>query len=64
MATKRMNEQWRRIRDRIKAVWSDAEFSDKEMKQTRGNLDKMINLIHEKTGDPRSEIRQKVYGLY
>ena len=64
MATKRMNEQWRRIRDRIKAVWSDAEFSDKEMKQTRGNLDKMINLIHEKTGDPRSEIRQMVYGLF
>lgn len=64
MATKRMNEQWRRIRDRIKAVWDDAEFTDKEMKKTRGNLQKMVNLIHEKTGEPRPEIRQKVYGLY
>jgi hypothetical protein len=63
MATKRMNETWYRIRDRIKEAWSDAEFSDKEMKKTRGNLQKMVNLIHAKTGDPRPEIRQKVVGL-
>ena len=64
MATKRMNEQWARIRDRVKAVWGDAEFTNKELKKTRGNLQKMVNLIHEKTGDPPAEIRQKVYGLY
>ena len=64
MATKRMNEQWARIRDRIKAVWSDADLTNKEMKRTRGNLQKMVNLIHEKTGEPRKEIRQTVYGLY
>lgn len=63
MATKRMNETWYRIRDRIKEAWSDTEFNDKEMKKTRGNLTKMVNLIHEKTGDPRPEIRQKVVGL-
>ncbi len=63
MATKRMNEQWYRIRDRIKRAWSDAEFSDKEMKKTRGSLRKMVNLIHEKTGDPRPQIRQRVVGL-
>jgi hypothetical protein len=63
MATKRMNETWYRIRDRIKAVWSDTEFTDKEMKKTRGNLRKMVNLIHAKTGDPRPEIRQKVVSL-
>lgn len=63
MATKRMNETWYRIRDRIKEAWSDAEFNDKEMKKTRGNLTKMVNLIHAKTGDPRPEIRQKVVGL-
>ncbi len=63
MATKRMNETWYRIRDRIKEAWSDTEFNDKEMKKTRGNLTKMVNLIHAKTGDPRPEIRQKVVGL-
>ncbi len=63
MATKRMNEQWFRIRDRIKQAWNDAEFDDKEMKKTRGNLTKMVNLIHETTGEPRPEIRQKVVGL-
>ncbi|MEP0548982.1 MAG: hypothetical protein ABJF88_18760 [Rhodothermales bacterium] len=63
MATQRMNETWYRIRDRIKEAWSDAEFNDKEMKKTRGNLTKMVNLIHAKTGDPRPEIRQKVVGL-
>ena len=64
MATKRMNDQWARIRDRIKAVWSDADLTNKEMKRTRGNLQKLVNLIHEKTGQPRAEIRQTVYGLY
>ncbi len=63
MATKRMNETWYRIRDRIKEAWSDTEFNDKEMKKTRGNLTKMVNMIHAKTGDPRPEIRQKVVGL-
>ena len=63
MATKRMNEQWYRIRDRIKAAWADAEFDDKEMKKTRGNLGKMVNLIHEKTGDPRPDIRKRVVGM-
>ncbi len=63
MATKRMNEQWYRIRDRIKQAWDDAEFDDQEMKKTRGNLTKMVNLIHEKTGDPRPQIRQRVVGL-
>ena len=63
MATKRMNEQWYRIRDRIKQVWDHADFEDKEMKKTRGNLTKMVNLIHAKTGDPRPEIRQKVVSL-
>jgi hypothetical protein len=63
MATKRMNETWYRIRDRIKDAWDDTEFTDKEMKKTRGNLQKMVNLIHAKTGDPRPEIRQKVVGL-
>jgi hypothetical protein len=60
MATQRMNENWRRVKKQIKAVWSDYEFGDKEMKKARGNLNRMVDLIHEKTGEPRSEIIQKI----
>lgn len=63
MATKRMNDRWYRIRDRIKSVWDTAEFSDKEMRKTRGSLPKMVNLIHDKTGEPRPKIRRTVAAL-
>ena len=60
MATKRMNESWRRVRDQIQAVWSEHEFEDGEMKKARGDLTKMVELIHDKTGEPRNEIMQKI----
>ncbi len=60
MATPKMNRDWRRLRDRIKAMWSDVEFDDKRMKKARGGLRKMVNLIHERTDEPRAEIRQKI----
>lgn len=63
MATPKMNRDWRRIRDRIKAMWDDVEFSDKRMKKTRGSLRLMVNLIHDKTEEPRAEIRRKVVAV-
>lgn len=60
MATEKMNRDWRTLRDRIKHVWSEVEFDDKAMKKTRGTLRKMVSLIHAKTDEPRSEIRQKI----
>ena len=60
MATEKMNRDWHRVRDRIKARWSDVEFSDKALKQTRGGLKQMVTLIHHKTGEPRADIRKKV----
>ena len=60
MATDRMNENWRRVREQIEAIWSDHEFGDKEMKKARGNLRNMVELIHEKTGEPRNDIMQKI----
>lgn len=60
MATPAMNASWRRVRDQIKALWEDTEFNDKEMKRARGNLNKMVNLIHEKTGESREEIMRKM----
>jgi len=33
------------------------------MKKARGDMNKMVNLIHEKTGEPRSEIFQKISAI-
>jgi len=60
MATEAMNESWRRIRDQIKEIWEDADFDDKQMKRARGDMEKIIGLIHDKTGEPREEIRRKM----
>lgn len=60
MATERMNRSWHRIRDRIKGMWSDAELNDTALKQARGNLRQMVTLIHERTGEPRKDIRRKI----
>ena len=63
MATEKMNRDWRRVRDRIKKVWSDVEFDDKAMKKTRGTLRQMVSLIHEKTDEPRADIRRKIVAV-
>ena len=60
MATPKMNRTWKRIRDRIKATWSDVEFDDKNLKRTRGSLRQMVSLIQARTGEPRADIRRKV----
>lgn len=60
MATRRMDEDWRRIRDRIKAIWSDVEFQDSNLKRARGSLQRMVSLIHKKTQEPRPVIRRKI----
>ena len=60
MATEKMNRDWRRVRDRIKARWSHVEFDDAALKKTRGGLKQMVSLIHNRTGEPRAEIRKKV----
>jgi len=63
MATPRMDQRWYRIRDRIKTVYTGADLNDQEMRRARGNLRKMVNLIHEKTGDDPAEIRRTVTAL-
>ena len=55
-----MNESWRRIRDQIKEIWDEADFDDKQMKRARGEMEKIVGLIHDKTGESREEIRRKM----
>ena len=63
MATEKMNRDWRRTRDRIKALWRSEDFEDKNLKKTRGSLRQMVSLIREKTGEPRFEIRRKILAV-
>lgn len=64
MATERMNQSWRRIRDRVRDIWADTDLgTDKDMKKVRGDMQKMINLVHEKTGDSKELIRRRISAL-
>ncbi|MDX1548716.1 MAG: general stress protein CsbD [Rhodothermales bacterium] len=58
-----MNDSWRQVKAQIKAIWSEADFGEKEMKKARGDMRKMVNLIHEKTGEPRNEIFRKISAI-
>jgi len=63
MATEKMNEDWRRIRDQIKDIWDDTDFDDKQMKRARGEMEKIMGLIHDKTGESIEEIRRKMSAI-
>ena len=63
MATEAMNESWRRIRDQIKDIWEEADFDDKQMKRARGDFEKIMGLIHDKTGESVEEIRRKMSAI-
>lgn len=63
MATARMNESWKHIKSQIQTIWSDVDFGDHELKKTRGSLDSLVGLIHEKTGEKRSKILKKMNAI-
>ena len=63
MATEAMNESWRRVRDQIKSIWDDVDWNDKEMKRARGEMNKIVGLIHDKTGESSEEIRRKMSAI-
>ncbi|MEL6445624.1 MAG: general stress protein CsbD [Bacteroidota bacterium] len=58
MSKARMEQNWQRVKAQIQAVWG--EIDDTDLKKARGNLGKMVNLIHEKTGEDRMVIMQKM----
>ncbi len=58
MATEQMEDSWVRIKTQIQVFWG--EFDEKDMKKARGNLPRMVTLIHEKTGEDKNSIIQKI----
>lgn len=63
MATEKMDEDWRRIRDQIKDIWDETDFDDKQMKRARGDMEKIMGLIHDKTGESIEQIRRKMSAI-
>lgn len=63
MATPRMNDSWRHVQNQIQSLWSDEEFDAQELKKARGKLNRMVDLIHQKTGEPRAHIVQKISSI-
>ena len=61
MSKARMESNWDRVRTQICSVWGDLDESD--MKKARGDLGKMVTLIHEATGEDRTVIMQKMATL-
>jgi uncharacterized protein YjbJ (UPF0337 family) len=58
MGKQRMDQNWQRVKTQINSVWG--EIDEQELKKARGSLPKMVNLIHEKTGEDRDVIFQKM----
>lgn len=61
MSKERMESNWERVRTQILSVWG--ELDEKDMKKARGNLNQMVSLIHDTTGEDRALIMQKMATL-
>ena len=60
MATDAMNESWKRVMTQIQSIWTEQEFAETELRKARGDLKKMVDLIHDRTGEEKMEIMQKI----
>ncbi len=60
MATEAMNESWKRVMTQIQTIWTEEEFEEAELKKARGDLRKMVALIHDRTGEEKTDIIQKI----
>ncbi len=61
MSKERMESNWERVKKQILSVWG--ELDEKDMKKARGDLNQMVSLIHETTGEDRDLIMQKMATL-
>ncbi len=61
MADQRMEDSWARVKTQITDMWGDLD--EKDLKKARGNLRKMVDVIHEKTGEDTSLIMQKMSAI-
>lgn len=60
MANQRMKNSWKLIQRRIRNAWDEEEFTDKEFKECRKDYPGMVELIQDKTGEPRAKVIRKM----
>lgn len=60
MANQRMKDDWKLTQKRIRGIWEDIDFSDDDFKRGRADLQEMIDVIKEKTGESREEVLSKL----
>ncbi|HXG43011.1 MAG TPA: CsbD family protein [Dehalococcoidia bacterium] len=53
--------RWDRIRGRIRSLWG--ELSDDELQQARGDLERLVGIIKERTGESAEAVRQRLQQL-
>lgn len=46
---------WDQVKDSIRQRWAD--LSDQELEQARGNVEQLVGLIQEKTGEAREQVQ-------
>jgi uncharacterized protein YjbJ (UPF0337 family) len=49
------------FRGRLKSLWGD--ITDDDVKRSEGNLDRLVGIIKEKTGEAEEDIRAKLNDL-
>ncbi len=62
MATPRMDESWNRIKTQIRAIWGDV-LTDAELDKGRRDLNKLVNIIHDVTGEAPTKIRGQMNAI-
>ncbi|MDZ4701687.1 MAG: general stress protein CsbD [Rhodothermales bacterium] len=62
MATPRMDESWNRIKTQIRAIWGDV-LTDAELDKGRRDLNKLVNIIHDVTGEAHTKIRGQMNAI-
>lgn len=50
--------RWEKLRGRVKELWGD--LTDDDLKRVEGKYDQLVGLIHERTGEAREDIEQRL----
>lgn len=62
MANQQMKDSWAQMKSNIRDIM-DVELSDETLEKGRRDLNKMVNVLHQKTGRSRSTIRTELSSL-
>lgn len=50
--------RWEQLRGRARSIWG--WLTDDDLTRTKGDYDRLVGLIHERTGEAREKIEQQL----